>query len=88
MLAPVGGLGCIGPYARLVAVGILQQPEQPVDFGEVLVLRLLTRRLASKIAPQHFSAPVRVTELIMALAGSLLMRFSGGVIYILASTNV
>ena len=88
MFPPVRWRKGVGVHARLVLEGLLQQREEAGDFGEVLVLRLLTRRLASKIAPQHFSASVRVTELIMVLAGSLLMRFSGGVIYILASTNV
>src|SRR5574338_174135 len=52
MLAPVRWGKRIGFHALLIAERVLQHSEEPVDFGEVLVLSLLNRRLR-KIVPQH-----------------------------------
>src|SRR6188768_1180171 len=52
MFAPIGRRKCICVHSWLMAEGILEQREEPVDFGVILVLCFLDRRL-SKIVAQH-----------------------------------
>src|SRR6266852_3589258 len=52
MLAPVGRRSCVGVHSWLVAVGILQQGEQPINLGEVLLLSLLDSCM-NQIVAEH-----------------------------------
>src|SRR5689334_15563095 len=52
MLAPIRWRKRIGFHALLLGERVLEQGEDPVYFGEVLVLGLLNRCLR-KIVPQH-----------------------------------